>query len=157
MKNIKLQSVQLTSKGNDDFPDQYVVNIGGTEYVTWTPVEINTNDSYDVEFQDIKKINIGGVWKEFTKVRLTKPKSTQTVPTAEPSSNSPTPTTYVTQAGDDVYHKMCFEFLVRNSQLSLTSLNELGPKFKSIMDGTISENDLGELNLKYFPIDVPMY
>lgn len=157
LQNKKLEGLVMTSEGNEDYPNQYLVVIEGNEFVTWTPVELNLNDSYDVEIMELRKLKLGNEWKELPKVRLTKPSGSQNhvtftpvVPTAEPSSTKSTPTVSAPQVQKNIYHQMTFDYLVRTGQLSLINLNKLGPRMESILNGTISQNDLGLLNLEFY-------
>ena len=155
---MKLTQINQINPGDEKFPAQYVIKVKGMDsyFVVWTPLELNYEQEYNMEVGEIMKVPLNGNWIEASKTRLTymketAPKVESPTAAAETSSNKSTPVTSVTQVQDDsVYHKMAFEYLVRNNQLSLTTINELAPVFKSICNGTISKEDLGKLNLKYY-------
>lgn len=148
--NIKFDTVKLLSEKTEQFnTNQYRLTFNSTDYVCWTPFELEENKLYKVEFLDEKKVKDGDEYLMLQKVKVMTVKSND-APSPLPPQKTTSPTTTPVEEGDALYHKMAMDFLWKTNKLSLASIKRLAPHFKSICDGTIDEHTLGLLDLEFY-------
>lgn len=94
--------------------------------------------------------------KMYKKVKLTKVGNTTAAPNifqqASPQSvQTPTPMVSSSVNNDFEYHKLTMDYLYKIGKLDLNSIYQLAPKMRQLMEGRLSPDEVGKLNLKFYP------